>query len=50
MKKLSAFAACALAALLLAGCSERTYTGILTAPGDETTRSFTIQGLSLIHI
>ena len=44
MKKLSAFAACALAALLLAGCSERTYTGILTAPGDETTRSFTIQG------
>lgn len=44
MKKLSAFAACALAALLLAGCSERTYTGILTAPGDETTRSFTMQG------
>lgn len=44
MKKLSAFAACSLAALLLAGCSERTYTGILTAPGDETTRSFTMQG------
>ncbi|WP_394978747.1 hypothetical protein [Candidatus Allofournierella excrementavium] len=44
MKKLSAFAACALAALLLAGCSERTYTGILTAPGDGATRSFTMRG------
>ena len=44
MKKLSAFAACALAALLLAGCSERTYTGILTAPGDEAARTFTLQG------
>lgn len=44
MKKLSAFAACALAALLLAGCSERTYTGILTAPGDGAARTFTMQG------
>ena len=44
MKKPPAFAACALAALLLAGCSERTYTGILTAPGDEAARTFTLQG------
>lgn len=44
MKKLSAFAACALAALLLAGCSERTYTGILTAPGDGAARTFVMQG------
>ena len=44
MKKLSAFAACALAALLLAGCSERTYTGIRTAPGDGAARTFTMQG------
>lgn len=44
MKKLSAFAACALAVLLLAGCSERTYTGILTAPGDGAARTFVMQG------
>lgn len=44
MKKLSAFAACALAALLLAGCSERTYTGTLTAPGDGAARTFAMQG------
>ncbi len=44
MKKPPAFAACALAALLLAGCGERTYTGILTAPGDEAARTFTLQG------
>lgn len=44
MKKPPAFAACALAALLLAGCSERTYTGILTAPGDESARTFAMQG------
>lgn len=44
MKKLSTLAACALAALLLAGCSERTYSGTLTAPGDETARTFTLQG------
>ena len=44
MKKLSTLVACALAALLLAGCSERTYTGTLTAPGDETARTFTLQG------
>ena len=44
MKKPPAFAACALAALLLAGCGERTCTGILTAPGDEAARTFTLQG------
>lgn len=44
MKKLSTLAACALAALLLAGCSERTYSGTLTAPGDEAARTFTLQG------
>lgn len=44
MKRLSALVACALAALLLAGCSERTYTGTLTAPGDEAARTFTLQG------
>lgn len=44
MKRLSALVACALAALLLAGCSERTCTGILTAPGDEAARTFTLQG------
>lgn len=44
MKKLSALVACALAALLLAGCGERTYTGVLTAPGDEAARTFTLQG------
>lgn len=44
MKKLSALVAFALAALLLAGCSERTYTGTLTAPGDGTARTFTLQG------
>lgn len=44
MKKLSALAACALATLLLAGCSERTITGTLTAPGDASARAFTLQG------
>lgn len=44
MKKLSALVACSLAALLLAGCSERTYTGTLAAPGDEAARTFTLQG------
>ena len=44
MKKLSTLAACALAALLLAGCSERTYSGTLTAPGDEAARTFAMQG------
>lgn len=44
MKKLSTLAACALAALLLAGCIERTYSGTLTAPGDEAARTFTLQG------
>lgn len=44
MKRLSTLAACALAALLLAGCSERTYSGTLTAPGDEAARTFTLQG------
>lgn len=44
MKKLSAFAACVLAALLLAGCGERTYTGTLTAPGDAAARTFAMQG------
>lgn len=44
MKKLSAFAACVLAALLLAGCGERTYTGTLTAPGDAAARAFAMQG------
>ena len=44
MKKPPAFAACALAALLLAGCGERTCTGTLTAPGDEAARTFTLQG------
>ena len=44
MKRLTALVACALAALLLAGCSERTYTGTLTAPGDEAARTFTLQG------
>lgn len=44
MKKPPAFAACALAALLLAGCSERTCTGTLTAPGNEAARTFTLQG------
>ena len=44
MKKALPFVACALAALLLAGCSERTYTGILTAPGNEAARTFTLQG------
>lgn len=44
MKRLSALVVCALAALLLAGCSERTYTGTLTAPGDGAARTFTLQG------
>ena len=44
MKRLSALVVCALATLLLAGCSERTYTGTLTAPGDEAARTFTLQG------
>ena len=44
MKRLSALVVCALAALLLAGCSERTYTGTLTAPGDGAARTFTMQG------
>lgn len=44
MKRLSLLVFCTLAALLLAGCSERTYTGTLTAPGDGATRSFTMQG------
>lgn len=44
MKKALPFVVCALAALLLAGCGERTYTGILTAPGDEAARTFTLQG------
>lgn len=44
MKKALPFVACALAALLLAGCGERTYTGILTASGDEAARTFTLQG------
>lgn len=44
MKKLSALVACALAALLLAGCGERTYIGTLTAPGDETARTFAMLG------
>ena len=44
MTKALPFVACALAALLLAGCGERTYTGILTAPGDEAARTFTLQG------
>lgn len=44
MKKLSALVACALAALLLAGCGERTYIGTLTAPGDGAARTFAMQG------
>ena len=44
MKRLSALVVCALAALLLAGCSERTYTGTLTAPEDGAARTFTLQG------
>ena len=44
MKRLSALVVCALAALLLAGCSEHTYTGTLTAPGDGAARTFTLQG------
>lgn len=44
MKKLSALVACALAALLLAGCGERTFTGTLTAPGDAAARTFTMEG------
>ena len=44
MKKALPFVACALAALLLAGCGERTYTGILTASGDEAARTFTLHG------
>ncbi len=44
MKKLSTFVACALAALLLAGCGERSYTGTLTAPGDGAARTFAMQG------
>lgn len=44
MKRSPALAACALAALLLAGCGERSYTGTLTAPGDGAARTFTLQG------
>ena len=44
MKKLSALVACALAALLLAGCGERTFTGTLTAPGNAAARTFTMEG------